>query len=77
MERPTRRPDIRAAVIGKARVDMHRKMLNMANTEEPDEVNRVGGLPRLVKDPVGPNLARQQPDLVEGGSHSAVAELWR
>ncbi|MFE2512624.1 telomere-associated protein Tap [Streptomyces naganishii] len=30
MQRPTWRPDIRAAVISKARVNMHRKMLNMA-----------------------------------------------
>ncbi|MEH6376242.1 helix-turn-helix domain-containing protein [Streptomyces sp. KLMMK] len=30
LERPTWRPDIRAAVISKARVNMHRKMLNMA-----------------------------------------------
>ncbi|MFF8513584.1 telomere-associated protein Tap [Streptomyces sp. NPDC015492] len=30
MMRPTWRPDIRAAVISKARVNMHRKMLNMA-----------------------------------------------
>ncbi|GAA2605433.1 helix-turn-helix transcriptional regulator [Streptomyces roseoviolaceus] len=30
MERPTWRPDIRAAVISKARVNMHRKLLNMA-----------------------------------------------
>ncbi|WP_327187050.1 telomere-associated protein Tap [Streptomyces sp. NBC_01334] len=32
LERPTWRPDIRAAVISKARVTMHRKMLNMAKT---------------------------------------------
>ncbi|MEU1672278.1 helix-turn-helix domain-containing protein [Streptomyces roseifaciens] len=30
LERPTWRPDIRAAVISKARVNMHRKLLNMA-----------------------------------------------
>ncbi|WP_406326523.1 telomere-associated protein Tap [Streptomyces sp. NBC_00203] len=30
LERPTWRPDIRAAVISKARVNMHRKMANMA-----------------------------------------------
>jgi hypothetical protein len=30
LERPTWRPDIRAAVIAKARVNMHRKMANMA-----------------------------------------------
>ncbi|MFJ5646202.1 telomere-associated protein Tap [Streptomyces sp. NPDC093223] len=30
LQRPTWRPDIRAAVISKARVNMHRKMLNMA-----------------------------------------------
>ncbi|MFC9131882.1 telomere-associated protein Tap [Streptomyces sp. NPDC057099] len=30
MQRPTWRPDIRAAVISKARVNMHRKLLNMA-----------------------------------------------
>ncbi|MFF1836970.1 telomere-associated protein Tap [Streptomyces sp. NPDC058231] len=30
LERPTWRPDIRAAVISKARVNMHRKMVNMA-----------------------------------------------
>ncbi|OEJ93222.1 telomere-associated protein Tap [Streptomyces thermolilacinus] len=30
LDRPTWRPDIRAAVISKARVNMHRKMLNMA-----------------------------------------------
>lgn len=30
LECPTWRPDIRAAVISKARVNMHRKMLNMA-----------------------------------------------
>jgi hypothetical protein len=30
LERPTWRPDIRAAVISKARVNMHRKMLKMA-----------------------------------------------
>ncbi|AOR36803.1 transcriptional regulator [Streptomyces fodineus] len=30
LERPSWRPDIRAAVISKARVNMHRKMLNMA-----------------------------------------------
>ncbi|MDF3293049.1 telomere-associated protein Tap [Streptomyces silvisoli] len=30
LERPTWRPDIRAAVIAKARVNMHRKMLNVA-----------------------------------------------
>ncbi|GGV20054.1 transcriptional regulator [Streptomyces filipinensis] len=30
LERPTWRPDIRAAVISKARVNMHRKILNMA-----------------------------------------------
>ncbi|WP_129292280.1 telomere-associated protein Tap [Streptomyces lydicus] len=30
MQRPTWRPDIRAAVISKARVNMHRKMLNMS-----------------------------------------------
>ncbi|PPS69954.1 hypothetical protein BV882_26905 [Streptomyces sp. 46] len=30
MERPTWRPDIRAAVISKARVNMHRKPLSMA-----------------------------------------------
>lgn len=29
MQRPTWRPDIRAAVISKARVNMHRKMLKM------------------------------------------------
>jgi transcriptional regulator with XRE-family HTH domain len=32
LERPTWRPDIRAAVIAKARVNMHRKMANMAKT---------------------------------------------
>jgi len=32
LERPTWRPDIRAAVISKARVNMHRKMLNTAKT---------------------------------------------
>ncbi|MER5201086.1 telomere-associated protein Tap [Streptomyces sp. NPDC002755] len=32
LERPTWRPDIRAAVISKARVTMHRKMANMAAT---------------------------------------------
>ncbi|MFD3976271.1 telomere-associated protein Tap [Streptomyces cyaneofuscatus] len=31
LERPTWRPDIRAAVISKARVNMHRKLTNMAN----------------------------------------------
>ncbi|MEU1628294.1 helix-turn-helix transcriptional regulator [Streptomyces sp. NPDC020096] len=31
LERPTWRPDIRAAVISKARVNMHRKLLNMSN----------------------------------------------
>jgi hypothetical protein len=31
LERPTWRPDIRAAVISKARVNMHRKMLKMAS----------------------------------------------
>jgi hypothetical protein len=30
LERPTWRPDVRAAVIAKARVNMHRKMLNTA-----------------------------------------------
>lgn len=30
LERPTWRPDIRAAVISKARVNMHRKLLNMS-----------------------------------------------
>lgn len=30
LERPTWRPDIRAAVISKARVNMHRKLMNMA-----------------------------------------------
>lgn len=30
LERPTWRPDIRAAVISKARVNMHRKLNNMA-----------------------------------------------
>ncbi|MGW6395392.1 telomere-associated protein Tap [Streptomyces sp. NPDC055103] len=30
MQRPTWRPDIRAAVISKARVNMHRKLMNMA-----------------------------------------------
>ncbi|MEU9230022.1 helix-turn-helix domain-containing protein [Streptomyces massasporeus] len=30
LERPTWRPDIRAAVISKARINMHRKLLNMA-----------------------------------------------
>src|SRR5882757_4193078 len=30
LERPTWRPDIRAAVIAKARVNMHRKMVNTA-----------------------------------------------
>ncbi|WP_262386876.1 telomere-associated protein Tap [Streptomyces sp. TRM49041] len=32
LDRPTWRPDIRAAVISKARVNMHRKMLNTART---------------------------------------------
>ncbi|MEW2549720.1 helix-turn-helix transcriptional regulator [Streptomyces sp. NPDC047002] len=32
LARPTWRPDIRAAVISAARVNMHRKMLNLANT---------------------------------------------
>ncbi|MER6560187.1 helix-turn-helix transcriptional regulator [Streptomyces sp. NPDC001027] len=32
LERPTWRPDIRAAVISKARINMHRKMANMAKT---------------------------------------------
>ena len=32
LERPTWRPDIRAAVISKARVNMHRKMLGTAKT---------------------------------------------
>ncbi|MFG3105068.1 telomere-associated protein Tap [Streptomyces sp. NPDC048182] len=31
LERPTWRPDIRAAVISRARVNMHRKLTNMAN----------------------------------------------
>ncbi|MFI9244041.1 telomere-associated protein Tap [Streptomyces sp. NPDC053086] len=31
LERPTWRPDIRAAVISKARVNLHRKLTNMAN----------------------------------------------
>jgi len=30
LQRPTWRPDIRAAVISKARINMHRKLLNMA-----------------------------------------------
>ncbi|MER7901576.1 hypothetical protein ABTX62_37485 [Streptomyces sp. NPDC096046] len=47
------------------------------DTEEPDEMDRVGGLLRLVQDAVGPHLPGQQSDLVEGGPQGTVAELRR
>ena len=47
------------------------------DVEEADEVDRIGGLPGLVQDAVGPYLPWQQPDLVERGPHRAIADLRR
>jgi len=41
------------------------------------EMDRIGGLPDLVEDAVGPDLPGQQPDLVERGPHREVADLRR
>jgi hypothetical protein len=49
LERPTWRPDIRAAVISTARVNMHRKMLRTAAaTGGPPRTATAGGLPTVL-----------------------------
>ncbi|MGW0826116.1 hypothetical protein [Streptomyces sp. NPDC002845] len=41
------------------------------DAEEPDPVDGIGGLLGLAKDAVGPYLAGQQSDLIEGGPKGA------